>query len=63
VRNKYVHLRCGVVTRMGDKLSETYARDPSFYSGTFCAACGSHFPVGADGEFVWDDGSGQKVGT
>jgi hypothetical protein len=63
VRNKYVHLKCGVVTRMGVELSETYARDPSFYSGTFCCSCGAHFPVGEDGEFIWDDGSGQKVGT
>ena len=61
-RDSYRHSRCGGVTNMGRALSETYARDPSFYSGTFCANCGSHFPVGEDGEFVWtvDD---QKVGT
>lgn len=47
---------------MGQSLAETYARDPSFYAGTFCCRCGSHFPVGADGEFVWD-GTNQKVGT
>jgi hypothetical protein len=57
VRTKYVHAKCGTVTTMGLKLSETYARDPWFYSGTFCCACGAHFPVGADGEFTWDDGS------
>jgi hypothetical protein len=62
VRTSYVHLRCGVVTRMGQALAETYAREPSFYSGTFCCGCGTHFPVGEDGEFVWD-GSNQKVGT
>jgi hypothetical protein len=61
VRRTYVHQKCGVATTMGQSLAETYARDPSFYSGTFCSGCGSHFPVGADGEFVWDDGS--KVGT
>ena len=43
-------------------LPETYARDPAFYSGTFCVACGNHFPVGEHGEFVWD-GTTEKVGT
>lgn len=61
VRRTYVHQKCGVATTMGTTLAETYARDPYFYSGTFCVGCGSHFPVGDDGEFVWDDGS--KVGT
>ena len=62
VRRSYKHLICGGVTTMGISLAETYARDPFFYSGTFCAICGAHFPVGEDGEFVWD-GTGQKVGT
>lgn len=61
VRRTYVHEKCGVATTMGVALAETYARDPEFYSGTFCVGCGKHFPVGAAGEFVWDDGS--KVGT
>lgn len=62
VRRSYVHLKCGTVTTMGQALAETYARDPFFYSGTFCCGCGSHFPVGAEGEFAWD-GSTEKVGT
>lgn len=62
VRRSYKHLKCGVVTTMGQTLAETYARDPSFYSGTFCCGCSAHFPVGTDGEFVWD-GSSEKVGT
>ena len=62
VRNAYKHLACGGVTTMGDALAETYARDPAFYSGTFCAVCGSHFPVGEDGQFVWN-GTEEKVGT
>lgn len=62
VRRAYKHLKCGCVTTMGQSLAETYARNPAFYSGTFCVGCGSHFPVGADGEFVWD-GSTEKVGT
>lgn len=51
VRNKYVHKTCGVLTRMGQSLSETYARDPWFYGGTFCVGCGTHFPLH---EFTWD---------
>lgn len=62
VRRSYKHLKCGVVTTMGQTIAETYARDPHFYSGTFCCGCGAHFPVGADGEFVWD-GSDERVGT
>lgn len=62
VRRTYLHGKCGTTTTMGLALAETYARDPSFYSGTFCVACGAHFPVGAGGEFVWD-GSADKVGT
>lgn len=62
VRRSYKHLKCGGVTTMGQTLAETYARDPSFYSGTFCCDCGAHFPVGADGEFVWA-GSTERVGT
>jgi hypothetical protein len=61
VRTTYVHQSCGAATSMGISIAETYARNPSFYDGTYCSRCGSHFPVGADGQFVWDDGS--KVGT
>lgn len=53
---------CGSTTNMSAKLAETYARCPDFYSGTFCSQCGDHFPVGAEGEFVWS-GTRQKVGT
>lgn len=62
VRRSYVHAKCGSVTTMGQALAETYARDPGFYSGTFCVGCRAHFPVGADGEFTWD-GTTEKVGT
>lgn len=61
VRDTYRHLTCGTTTTMGHSIAETYAANPSFYSGTFCVACGRHFPVGEAGEFVWLDGS--KVGT
>lgn len=62
VRVGYVHEACGGLTTMGLALAETYARQPDFYSGTFCVTCGSHFPVGEDGQFVWT-GTDQKVGT
>lgn len=62
VRHSYLHEKCGSITTMGQKLAETYARCPDFYSGTFCVNCGNHFPVGAEGEFVWKD-TAQKVGT
>jgi hypothetical protein len=52
---------CGARTTMGQAIAETYARDPQFYGGTYCAICGTHFPVGEQGEFVWEDGT--RVGT
>lgn len=59
VRRNYKHLTCGAVTTMGQSIAETYARDPKFYSGTFCCNCRSHFPVA---EFVWD-GTDETVGS
>lgn len=54
-RDTYVHDKCGVATHMGRELSETYARDPKFYTHTYCVGsqCQKHFPVS---EFKWDDG-------
>ena len=65
VRDAYVHLTCGTVTTMGAALAETFARDPYFYSGTFCAGCRNHFRVGDDGEFVWATprGNGMRLAT
>lgn len=59
VRRRYVHTRCGVVTTMSQAIAETYARDPYFYSGTFCVGCGKHLPLE---QFVWD-GTTEQVGT
>jgi hypothetical protein len=64
-RDKYKHVGtdgsggCGIVTSMGRALSETYARDPTFYSSTFCCGCNRHLPVN---DFIWtaDD---QRVGS
>lgn len=63
VRRSYVHGRCGVVTSMPLAIAETYARQPNYYGSTFCCGCGGYFPVGVNGDFVWDDGSGEKVGS
>ncbi len=49
-RNKYIHDKCGTETVMGEKLSQTYARDPKFYGATYCVGCQAHFPVK---EFKW----------
>jgi hypothetical protein len=50
---------CGVETRMGRELSETYARDPNFYGATYCVGCRKHWPVN---EFVWI-ADGERVGS
>lgn len=72
VRTSYVHVSCGAVTTMGLAIAETYARDPSFYGGTYCAHCKDHFPIGPAprGEFVWATpreatplGAADRVGT
>lgn len=49
---------CGSVTQMSLDIAETLARDPGYYSATFCCRCGDHLPIG---EFVWDDGT--RVGS
>ena len=65
VRRSYRHVGeggkggCGTVTTMGLALAETYARDPSFYNGTFCCGCRTHFPLL---QFLWD-GTDQVVGS
>lgn len=63
VRRAYKHLKCGAVTTMPQKIAETYASKPSFYGSTFCCSCKGYFPVGADGEFVWEGDYSSKVGT
>lgn len=59
VRESYEHLTCGAVTTMGRKIAETYARDPKFYSGTFCVACKDHSPLD---QFVWKN-TKEKMGS
>jgi len=45
---------CGMTTTMGKAIAETYARQPKFYGGTYCAHCEKHYPVA---EFRWKDGT------
>ena len=60
VRRSYRHVgECNGITSMGIALSETYARDPKFYTHTFCGHCNKHLPVN---EFVWV-GTDEKVGS
>lgn len=54
-RRTYVHVDgCGVVTKMSLELAESVARDPTYYSATFCVGCGTHVPVE---QVEWEDGS------
>lgn len=59
VRRSYVHKPCGTVTTMSVAIAETYARDPKFYSGTFCVGCRSHYPLD---QFVWE-GTSKTLGS
>jgi hypothetical protein len=59
VRYRYIHTKCGEVTTMSRPLAETYARDPTFYDGTFCSFCRKHFPLD---QFEWDDELREKLG-
>jgi hypothetical protein len=61
-RRKILNSGCQQVTMMGQAIAETYARNPKFYGKTFCSTCGQHFPIGPDGEFVWEP-DGSRVGT
>lgn len=59
VRRTYTHLKCGTTTTISIPIAETYARDPAFYSGTFCCNCREHKPLN---EFVWT-GTDEQVGS
>lgn len=59
VRRSYLHHKCGSVTTMDYALAETYARDPRFYSGTFCSTCRAHYGLY---QFSWEpDGEPMEV--
>jgi len=50
---------CHQSTKMAPAIAETYAKDPTFYDGTFCVHCKKHLPVT---EFVWE-ADGNTVGS
>lgn len=50
---------CGIITRMGRDIAETFARDPEFYGASFCCGCGKHL---YNEEFVWV-GTTERVGS
>lgn len=54
VRKTYFHTTCSTSTTMGQDIAETYAREPKFYSGTYCVNCQKHLLVK---EFKWEDGT------
>lgn len=70
VRRTYRHRACVSTTTISTKIAETYARDPRFYTGTFCCHCQQHFPLyepeEADGQgrynFEWTT-DGLPVGS
>lgn len=51
-RDSYEHTICNSITTMAYPLAATYAREPRFYSRTFCCKCGGHYPVS---QFYWKD--------
>lgn len=70
-RDAYIHVSCKqpatppnmTITTMARPIAETYARDPSFYQGTFCRHCRGHHPLA---EFRWyemDGTIGPVVGS
>lgn len=59
IRIEYIHNECGETTRIGQYIAESFARDPDYYTKTFCVHCGDYYPVG---EFRWAE-DGETVGT
>jgi len=51
IRRKYIHKSCGVVTKIGLDIAETYAKNPNYYGRTFCCGCKDYFNVG---DFYWE---------
>jgi hypothetical protein len=59
IRDKYIHTKCGVETKMNMEIAKTYARNPKFYGSTYCVGCEKHLPVS---EFKWSN-SDEVVGS
>ena len=52
LQTSYRHKACGSVITMNSEIAETFARDPKFYTHTFCTQCKEHIPVS---EFIWTE--------
>jgi hypothetical protein len=52
-RDTYIHQTCETSTKVGTSIADTYAKNPTFYTRTFCVQCADHFPLD---EFKWKDG-------
>jgi len=52
VRDEYVHEGCSSTTKMTGDLPESVARNPHYYTKTFCVGCGKHVPVS---EVYWKE--------
>lgn len=59
-RDTYTHKKCGTQTKMTGDLPESVARDPHYYTKTFCHGCGEHVSVS---EVEWEDGEDWVVET
>lgn len=53
VRHTYRHTECGGTTSMKSGIAKSIARDPEYYTATFCTSCGDYYPTD---EFEWLDG-------
>ena len=60
MRISYVHEECGKTTTIHSRsLAKSIARDPDYYSKTFCTYCREYVPTG---EVHWEkDGKSWKV--
>lgn len=58
-RSTYIHVDgCGKATTMSKSLVKSVARNPDYYSHTFCSGCTEHVPVE---EVQWKDGESWKA--
>lgn len=53
VKMVYIHETCNGATNMSRKIAESIARDPEYYTKTFCYQCGDYYPVE---QFRWESG-------
>lgn len=62
-RDSYLHTVCGNRTDLSEAIAKTFARDPQFYSRTFCVACAIYCDV-SEFEWIEKDGTpGPSVGS